>query len=198
MYAKSTTTIANILESAQELFLNKNYADVTMSDIAEAAQVTKGALYHHFTSKEELYQAMMLVDLDEKRALMQTAAKSKGTSRERLHRLTLNFLNLPPAKRELMRLVRRDINIFKDPIRDNLIRAYQVALPEQVEAIIRDGIRDGELKETDPRLLSWEYVAMVEVVLNGYAQDILESNGHAADYVLDLFFNGAKATNQTN
>ena len=198
MYAKSTTTIANILESAQELFLNKNYADVTMSDIAEAAQVTKGALYHHFTSKEELYQAMMLVDLGEKRALMQAAAKSKGTCRERLHRLTLNFLNLPPAKRELMRLVRRDINIFKDPIRDNLIRAYQVALPEQVEAIIRDGIRDGELKETDPRLLSWEYVALVEVVLNGYAQDILGSNGRAADYVLNLFFNGAKATNQTN
>jgi AcrR family transcriptional regulator len=59
MYAKSATTITNILEAAQALFLEKNYADVTMTDIAEAADVTKGALYHHFSGKEDLYLRMM-------------------------------------------------------------------------------------------------------------------------------------------
>ncbi len=190
MYAKSTTTIANILEAAQKLFVSKNYADVTMSGIAEAAQVTKGALYHHFTGKEELYEAMMLADLDKKKHLMQTAVESEGTCRDRLHYLTVNFLNLTPEKRDLMRLVRRDINIFNDPIRNRLIRAYQAALPEQVETIIRDGIRDGELGNTDPRLLAWEYVAMVEVVLNNYARDVLGANGQLAEYVVNLFFNG--------
>jgi hypothetical protein len=94
----------------------------------------------------------------------------------------------------IMKLVRRDINIFKDPIRDKLIRAYQAALPEQVEAIIRDGIRDGELVDTDPRLLAWEYVTIVEVVLSRYAQRVLGNHNRLADYVLNLFFNGVKAT----
>ncbi len=191
MYAKSSTTIANILTAAQNLFIDKNYADVTMSGIAGVAQVTKGALYHHFASKEELYQAMMLTDLAEKQRLMQSAAEYNGTCQERLHLLTLNFLRLPYEKRELMRLVRRDINIFRNPIRDALVRAYQAALPEQVEAIIKDGMRDQELSASDPRLLSWQYVAMVEVVLSQHALNILQNHTHMADYVLSLFFNGA-------
>lgn len=194
MYAKSTTTIANILEEAKKLFVSKNYADVTMLDIAEAAQMTKRALYYHFASKESLYVAMMLAYLQEKQDLLRSAVESDGTCRERLHYLTLSFLNLSPAEQTMMKLVRRDINIFKDPIRDKLIRAYQAALPEQVEAVIRDGIRDGELVDTDPRLLAWEYVAIVEVVLSRYTQRVLGNHNHLADYVLNLFFNGVKAT----
>ena len=192
MYPKSSSTIAKILDAAQKLFVSKNYADVTMAGIAEAAQVTKGALYHHFASKEKLYEAMMLADFSEKQTVMRAAAQSEGTCRERLRLLTLNFFKLPPDKREMMQLIRRDINIFKNPVRNRLVRAYQVALPEQVETIIADGIHNGELIETDPRLLAWQYVAMVEVVLSRYAQNTLESHQQMADYVLNLFFNGAR------
>lgn len=191
MYAKSETTIANILQAAQKLFLAKNYAEVTMADIAVAAEVTKGALYHHFASKEALYLALMLAEMMEKQALMAEAVTSKGSCRERLYRLTLNFFRLPDEKRKIMKLVRRDINIFKDPMRNSLIRAYQAALPNQVETIIRDGIEAGELKRADPRLLAWQYVAMVEVVLTDYAQQTLGAREDMADYVLALFFNGA-------
>jgi AcrR family transcriptional regulator len=193
MYAKSETTIANILQAAQKLFLAKNYAEVTMADIAVEAEVTKGALYHHFASKEALYLAMMLAEMAEKQALMAEAVASQGSCCERLHRLTLNFFNLPDEKRKIMKLVRRDINIFKDPMRNSLIRAYQAALPNQVETIIRDGIETGELTEADPRLLAWQYVAMVEVVLTDYAQQTLGNREDMADYVLSLFFKGAGA-----
>jgi AcrR family transcriptional regulator len=193
MYAKSATTITNILEAAQALFVSKNYADVTMSEIAEAANVTKGALYHHFNSKEDLYVGMMLSDLAEKQSLLGEVTTLTGSCQERLSQLTINYLNLPHEQRELIRLVRRDINIFKDPIRQQLIRAYQAALPEQVEKIIREGIEAGELAETDARLLAWQYVAMVEVLLSSYAQSVLGSSAsRLAEYVLDLFFNGAR------
>lgn len=195
MYTKSETTITNILTAAQTSFLSKNYADVTMDDIADAAGVTKGALYHHFAGKEALYLAMMHADLEEKKTLFHSAVERGGTCRERLRRVVELFLQLPPEKRELIKLVRRDINIFKDPIRDGLIRAYQAALPEQVEIIIRDGIRDGELAPGDPRLLSWMHTAIVEVILTPYAEDVLGSPAAMADYAVNLFFNGAgKAT----
>ena len=162
-----------------------------MADIAVAAEVTKGALYHHFASKEALYLAMMLTEMAEKQALMAEAVASQGSCCERLSRLTLNFFNLPDEKRKIMKLVRRDINIFKDPMRNSLIRAYQAALPDQVETIIRDGIEAGELTGADPRLLAWQYVAMVEVVLTDYAQQTLGNREDMADYVLSLFFKGA-------
>jgi AcrR family transcriptional regulator len=191
MYIKSEATIANILIAAERLFLSRNYAEVTMDDLARAAGVTKGALYHHFSNKEALYLAMMQAVLQEKQALFKAAAESKGTCRERLHRLTHAFLELPREKRDLIKLVRRDINIFKGRLRDQLVRAYQAALPDQVELIIRDGIRKGELAKADPRLLSWLHVAMVEVILTRYAEGVFTSQTETVDFVTDLLFNGA-------
>jgi len=165
-----------------------------MEEIAEAVGVTKGAAYHHFANKEALYLAMMQSALQEKQALFQTAVASPGTCQERLRRLTQIFLELPREKRDVMKLVRRDINIFKDPVRDQLVRAYQSALPEQIEVIMRDGIRDGELAPVDARLLSWLYVAIVEVILTPYAERVLEDQQEMLDFVIRLFFSGTGAT----
>lgn len=190
MYAKSAATISSIIEAAEGLFINRNYADVTMADIAEAAEVTKGALYHHFPGKEALYLAMMHGFLEQTREHLLTAVQSGGSARERLHRFALLFLELPAERQALMRLVRRDINIFQDPERERLIRAYQAAVPELAEAIIRDGIINGEIQEQDARLLAWEHVALVEVVLRPYAQNVLGGPEAVATFVTDLFFDG--------
>jgi AcrR family transcriptional regulator len=196
MYAKSTVTISSLLSSAGTLFLKKNYADVTMEEIAEAAGVTKGAAYHHFANKETLYVEMMQSALKEKQELFQAAIAGPGTCRDRLRRLTAIFLELPYEEREVMKLVRRDINIFKDPVRSQLVRAYQTALPEQVEIIIKDGIRDGELAPADLRLLSWMHVAIVEVILTPYAERVFGNQDEMLDFVIGLFFNGAGAAKE--
>ena len=91
----------------------------------------------------------------------------------------------------MIKLVRRDVNIFKGPARDRLVRAYQAALPDQVEVIIRDGIRRGELADADPRVLAWMFVAIVEVALTPYAEHVLENQATMLDFVMGLFFQGA-------
>lgn len=194
MYAKSAATITGLLSSAEALFIKKNYADVTMEDIAEAAGVTKGAAYHHFGNKESLYVAMMQSALEEHYALLRTAVARPGTCRERLRCLTRVFLELPREKQDVMKLVRRDINAFKDPVRYELVRAYQTALPDQIEVILRDGIRDGELAPAEPRLLSWMYVAIVEVILTPYAERVFGDQNEMLDFVIQLFTNGAGAS----
>jgi len=47
-------TWMDILRSAEKLFMEKGYEKTSMSQIADQAGVTKGALYHHFDSKEAL------------------------------------------------------------------------------------------------------------------------------------------------
>ncbi len=89
-----------------------------------------------------------------------------------------------------MRLVRRDINTFSNPEREQLVRDYQRALPEQAEAIIHEGIANGEIAGEDARLLAWEHVAIVEVALRPYAQNVLQSEVATADFVIRLFFDG--------
>lgn len=189
--SRSEATAARIIAAATGLFVASNYADVTTDMIARTAQVTKGGLYHHFASKEELYVSMMLGDLEHKRRLFEQAVNAPGGCRDRLARLTRDFLELPDEERQLTRLVRRDINTFSGEERERLVRAYQQALPEQIEAIVADGIRDGELAPGDARILSWSFVALVEVVIGQYADHVFGSTQARLDHVLDLFFDGA-------
>ncbi|NOX21908.1 MAG: TetR/AcrR family transcriptional regulator [Actinobacteria bacterium] len=188
---KSEATSGRIIAAARTLFVARNYADVTTDMIARTAEVTKGGLYHHFPSKERLYLSMMLDDLERKRLLFEKATTSPGSCRDRLSRLTRDFLELPREDRELTRLVRRDINTFSGEERDLLVRAYQRALPEQVETIIDEGIKNGELAPGDARILSWSFVALVEVVIGEYADHVYGSTQARLGHVVDLFFDGA-------
>jgi TetR/AcrR family transcriptional repressor of nem operon len=48
-----------IIDQAYSLFLSRSYEAVSISDISKAIGFTKGALYHHFTNKEELFKAVI-------------------------------------------------------------------------------------------------------------------------------------------
>ena len=52
-------TVERILDVAQRLFLEKGYDNTTIQDIVnELGGLTKGAIYHHFKSKEEIIDAL--------------------------------------------------------------------------------------------------------------------------------------------
>ena len=188
---KPETTIRAILAAAEQLFVQRSYADVTMRDIAEAAQVTTGALYHYFPGKERLYYEMMTAYLGRVRQASLEATPGQGRCRDRLYMLTRVFLGMPAEQRNLMNLVRRDINAFKGHTREGLVRAYQAAVPDLVEAIVRDGMRGSELKQRDARWLAWSYVAIVETTLSDYAQHSLGGLDERLEAALELFFDGA-------
>ncbi|RXZ78859.1 TetR family transcriptional regulator [Paenibacillaceae bacterium] len=48
-------TKRRIVGMAKQLFMGKGYSAVTMNEVCEAAAVSKGSLYHHFLSKDELF-----------------------------------------------------------------------------------------------------------------------------------------------
>lgn len=192
---RSVVTIGNILEATRDLFIEKQYADVTLKEIAKRAGVTKGALYHHFATKEDLYISMMHHYLDEiKESTQDNIQNSRGLScRERLYLSLLNFLQLPDYALKVVGLVRRDNTLFKDPIRAELIRAYQVAISEPVESILADGMANGEIITADARLLSWQYIALVEVSIHPYGHEILGGPESMANFVVTTIFSGIEA-----
>lgn len=55
---KSLLAKNNILNAASEVFAQKGYDAATMQDITEKCGLSKGAIYHHFKSKEEIMQAL--------------------------------------------------------------------------------------------------------------------------------------------
>lgn len=55
----SEATRAALLEKATELFAERGYADTSLESVASASQVTRGAVYHHFASKQALFEVVL-------------------------------------------------------------------------------------------------------------------------------------------
>ncbi|MGW1550288.1 TetR family transcriptional regulator, partial [Streptomyces sp. NPDC002346] len=62
--ARAIQTRRSILVAAAAVFDERGYSSATISEILARAGVTKGALYFHFNSKEELALGVMDVQLD--------------------------------------------------------------------------------------------------------------------------------------
>jgi AcrR family transcriptional regulator len=56
--AQGTATRATLIGAARTLFGEQGYADTSLDQIVSEAAVTKGAMYHHFAGKEDLFAAV--------------------------------------------------------------------------------------------------------------------------------------------
>lgn len=145
-------TVRRILDAAEELFMSQGYEQTTMADIVEhLGGLTKGAIYHHFKSKEEIFEAVF------ERANRSVVARAEeilaDRSRsgiEKIRALDESSADGPSA--DMLRAMRPS----SDPIRSAhlLAREFADALEvahRYVEPAIREGVADGTVSSEFPR-----------------------------------------------
>ena len=139
---RSRTTRAALLASARRLFAEHGFARTGREQIVEQAGVTRGALYHHFDSKEGLFRAV--VEELEQEVVNQVAATAmKGADAgERLRLGSLAFLDacLDPAVRRIVVLDAPSVLGWEEW--REIERRYGLAL---VEMALQEAIDEGRL-----------------------------------------------------
>lgn len=75
---RRATTRAAILEAATELFADRGYEATSISDVLERSGVSRGALYHHFASKEDVFATVFVTKSSD--AIRRAVARSRPAS----------------------------------------------------------------------------------------------------------------------
>lgn len=100
---RRAATRAALLAAGRELFTAKGFAAAGREEIVERAGVTRGAMYHHFPSKEALFQAVYEACEEEVLAQVVTAAAGARDPKEMLRQGSLAYLGV--AAREDVRRI---------------------------------------------------------------------------------------------
>lgn len=94
---RSDATIHQLVATARELFARQGFAQTSIEDIVRAAGVTRGALYHHFDAKLDVFRAVVEEEL---RALTERLAAAAPDEPDALKRAEAGCLAYLDACRE--------------------------------------------------------------------------------------------------
>ena len=85
-------TKEKIINMARKLFSERTYLAVSMSDIANKLNITKAALYYHFTGKAEIYKKVLEKVFNELEEEILKATSQVQNPKEKLRQLIIGYL----------------------------------------------------------------------------------------------------------
>ena len=140
---EALVTRENVLTAALDVFSRDGYSAARLEDIARSAEVTRGAIYHHFGSKEELYKALVTERSVGINQLAEEVFAQGGTPLEVIRRLLLSlieYMDENPEYRALLELATSKVEHTEglESIREDTIMGRR-QLSELFEELLRQG-----------------------------------------------------------
>lgn len=167
-------TIAKILDTSLRLFLEKGYEKTTIQDIVNNLEgLTKGAIYHHFKSKEEILDAA----LDRADAAAFRAYKEIRDDQNMSGIQKLQAMFEASANSSQMELAPR-MAIDPDPVKNSRLLGvmyrsiFNEVVPRYIEPIIREGMDDGTIRTEQPREMAEVLVLLANLWVAPIFSDI--------------------------
>lgn len=166
-------TVNKILEVSQRLFLEKGYDNTKIQDIADELGMTKGAIYHHFESKEEIMNKLgetMFIHNNP----FEIVKKRKDLNG--LEKMKL-VIQLHQSDEHMVELTNQALPLLENPqILAKMFESnYQNLLPYWLE-LIKEGQEDGSIKTNQPKELAELFILtdlwMIPSLFPGNADDI--------------------------
>ena len=163
---KSQAMREKILNTATQLFIQKGSEKTSMQDIAQTAGISKGAIYHHFKSKDEIVLAVIRSrqELMEEEMKQWLKATENLTGREQLQTILKSNLESQTARATdgIVGEYEKDAGFILTMMRDNL----RIGAP-LVSDIIKKGMADGSLRTQYPDQAAEVFLLLVNFWMHG-------------------------------
>ena len=141
-----------ILRSARKEFFEKGFRAVTVDSIARRSELSKGAIYLYFKSKEEIYAQILLRDIDKFHEKVVSLLDPSRSASDNLRRYAEVYAAFFISDRELFRIfmnfmIQHNPVNFTPNINDHIVRSTNQTVVV-IEQILQMGIERGEFPRT--------------------------------------------------
>ncbi len=152
-----------ILEKAREIFMDKGYKNVTMKDIVDKCEISRGGLYLYFNSTKEIFEDVLKMEIHEKDDVFSDAIGEEASS------IDILLLFFKEQKKELLRK-KKNLTIaiyefyFENKVskKDNVIRRQFDVAVKIVQQLIEEGVANGEFFCENPLSMARNIMIVIE------------------------------------
>lgn len=196
MARKRAQREGDILNAAQGLFFTKGVAGTTIDDIANKADISKGAVYLHFKTKDEIYFAIANKGLTIMLAMFKRAAEGPTFGLDKFKAIGYAFYDFVKEHPEFSTLIYAEgaPRPSADSTLENEYRSLNVQLGAVMVSTIQQGMEDGSVRpDVDPVAAA----LIISTSLQGFLRTLLSESdmmaqlgldeAHLVDYSIDLY-----------
>jgi AcrR family transcriptional regulator len=177
----------DLLGVVTQVFLVRGYDATSMEDLAAATGLTKSALYHHVSGKEELLRLAVTRALDGLFAVLDEPPACTGPAVHRLEHVVRRATQVLVAELPSVTLLLR---VRGNTETEKWALAQRRAFDKRLTALVKQAIDEGDLRaDLDPRLVTRLLFGMVNSVVEWYQP------GHGSgvpDALVALAFDGLR------
>ena len=150
MGEKSVQKRKYIIEKARTVFAEKGFKNVTMKDIVDACEISRGGLYLYFSSTDELFLSVLSDDSDDEDTVLASISGSAAAG-------DMLALFLKEQKKEILRkknnltvATYEFFSLHKAQSKDNPLKNQFDTAVRIVEKLIENGVDSGEFYCENP------------------------------------------------
>lgn len=159
-----------IIDVSEQLFYERGYENVTLSDIARAAQYTKKTLYTYISGKGELYLEVYCRGLEKRKACLSAGMEESKTGFDKIKALGEAYFRFFEKNPQMLLLVQyfdyRGIEYDKinQEVVDKFIKLNKEANLQHLEAF-KLGISDGSIDpEIQPEVVYSQFILCLRTI----------------------------------
>jgi AcrR family transcriptional regulator len=179
-----------IIDFSIEVFRRKGYEKVTISDITEAAGISRNTFYRVFKNKKELFITCLTKLFLEWR---QAAPNSNTPIPSVMMQVALSHYKVYPRWNDMMNIFRTAAAKYPDDFASRLEEALKLRISPIIMDIER-GMEQGEIRKLNAELAAIMWAGQLDYVCYFMSRGAFGNTSPSVviDQMLDIFFNGTR------
>lgn len=178
-----------ILEVAMKVFRERGYHAASMQEIADAVGMQKGSLYYYISGKQELLFMILDRAIDTITARVEEIYRSDLSPGEKLWQAIVNHVEVVSERQDMLTILLRERHALS-PSQQAVIDEKRVAYERLFQRILTEGVRAGQFREMDVKIVSFGILGMCNWLYQWYSPEGRLSAREIGDIFADIVFRG--------